>query len=240
MKASMMRSRGVPAVAGLARERWAAGFGTGRFAGHDAPPDARLHRDESSAPNEGRSKARHSRSGAIQPAKSLPRLVAAATALVISGSRPSVPISTSSAAAVVPPGEVTFCRKRRGRQRRAMQQFAGAGDGLARELLGERRRQAGRSAGLRHRFGQQEDIGRAGARHRGHRVHQRFVVDPFDRAGRGQQARGRACAPARVTRRLPTATVMPRPIAAGVFGMARTIAALGQGAFRGSRACARP
>ena len=36
--------------------------------------------------------------------------VAAAIALVISGSRPSSAISTSSAAAVVPPGEVTFCR----------------------------------------------------------------------------------------------------------------------------------
>src|SRR4051794_26623873 len=41
----------------------------------------------------------------------LAALVAAAMALVISGSRPSAPISTSSAAAVVPPGEVTFWRK---------------------------------------------------------------------------------------------------------------------------------
>ena len=39
------------------------------------------------------------------------RAVAAATALCSSGAKPSLPISTSSAAAVVPPGEVTFSRK---------------------------------------------------------------------------------------------------------------------------------
>ncbi len=38
-------------------------------------------------------------------------------------------------------------------------------------------------------------------------------------------AHGRACAAVAVTRALATATVMPRPIAAGVFGMARTTAA---------------
>jgi hypothetical protein len=44
----------------------------------------------------------------IQPASSRPRLVAAATARSISRLRPSGAISMSSAAAVVPPGEVTF------------------------------------------------------------------------------------------------------------------------------------
>ena len=43
-------------------------------------------------------------------ANSLERRVAAATARVSSGCMPSFPISTSSAAAVVPPGEVTFWR----------------------------------------------------------------------------------------------------------------------------------
>ena len=138
-----------------------------------------------------------------QPASSAPRAcAAAATALVISGSTPSSPISTSSAAAVVPPGEVTFARSVAAIERRAMQQFAGAGDGLARQLVGERRRQTGGDAGLRQRFGQQEHIGRAGARHRRDRVHQRLVIDPFDRAGRGEQRRARACARARSTRRI--------------------------------------
>src|ERR1700687_3025683 len=41
-------------------------------------------------------------------ASSFERLVAAATARVSSDCMPSGPISTSSAAAVVPPGEVTF------------------------------------------------------------------------------------------------------------------------------------
>ena len=43
------------------------------------------------------------------PASSRERVVAAAMALVISGASPSFAISTSSAAAVVPPGDVTFC-----------------------------------------------------------------------------------------------------------------------------------
>jgi hypothetical protein len=43
-------------------------------------------------------------------ANSLERRVAAATARVNSDCRPSGPISTSSAAAVVPPGDVTFWR----------------------------------------------------------------------------------------------------------------------------------
>src|SRR5476651_702596 len=45
------------------------------------------------------------------PARSRPRLVAAMTALVNSGSSPFWPIRTSSAAAVVPPGDVTLARK---------------------------------------------------------------------------------------------------------------------------------
>ena len=43
-------------------------------------------------------------------ANSFERRVAAATARIISDCMPSGPIKTSSAAAVVPPGEVTFWR----------------------------------------------------------------------------------------------------------------------------------
>ena len=82
----------------------------------------------------------------IQLPSSRERRVAAATAAFISGSRPSFAISTSSAAAVVPPGEVTFLRKRRGVFRRQMQEFAGAGDGDAREFFGKCRRQTRGSA----------------------------------------------------------------------------------------------
>ena len=47
----------------------------------------------------------------LYPASLRERSVAAATAFFKSGGRPSSRISTSSAAAVVPPGEVTFSRK---------------------------------------------------------------------------------------------------------------------------------
>ena len=102
-----------------------------------------------------------------------------------------------------------------------MQQFAGAGDGFAGEPCGKLRRQAGRDTGAREFFGEQEHIGRTGAGDRGHRVHQAFIVDPFHRA-RGAQQRicGGALRGADILR--GAATVMPRPIAAGVFGMART------------------
>ena len=111
-------------------------------------------------------------------------------ARIISGCMPSWPISTSSAAAVVPPGEVTFWRSVAGSKVRAMQQLAGAGDGFAREFCGKLGRQAGLDTGAREFFGEQEHIGRAGAGHGGHRVHQAFVVDPFDRTGGAQQRVG--------------------------------------------------
>lgn len=46
-----------------------------------------------------------------QPASSRERRVAAAIARVNNSSKPPGPINTSRAAAVVPPGEVTFFRK---------------------------------------------------------------------------------------------------------------------------------
>ena len=132
-------------------------------------------------------------------------------------------MSTSSAAAVVPPGEVTFCRKRRGVEIGAVQQFAGAGDGLTREPAGEVGRQAGSDAGLGHGLRKQEHVGRPGAGHGGDGVDQAFVVDPFDLADGGEQARGELaliCADLGVGGGDGDAA----PIAAGVFGMARTIA----------------
>ena len=69
-----------------------------------------------------------------------------------------------------------------------MQQLAGTRDGFARESCppsGGGRPAA--VAGLGQRFGEQEDVGRSRAGHRRHRVHQRFVVDPFDGAGRSKQ-----------------------------------------------------
>ena len=167
-----------------------------------------------------------SRSGAQASACQFARRrVAAAIALVSSSSKPPGPISTSSAAAVVPPGEVTFCRNVAAPSRRSMQQFAGAGDGFVREPGRKRRRQSGGDAGVGHRFGQQEYVGRAGAGQCGYRVHQRFVARPirpcrWRRADSVASLRWRARhLGVRRSRR-----VMPRPMAAGVFGIARTIA----------------
>ena len=107
-----------------------------------------------------------------------------------------------------------------------MQQFAGAGDGFARQPRGERapagRRRCRPASSLRpagtHRPGPEPDT-------RGHRVHQRSRRSPIrpcrwrraDRVGELALAR-------RDLARCGQATVMPRPMAAGVFGMARTIA----------------
>ena len=119
----------------------------------------------------------------VQPS-SIERFFAASTARVRSGCRPSSAISTDSAAAVVPPGEVTFLRSTAGES------------GLAASSAPEpatvcRARSSARSsgqAGLARRFGEafgeQEDIGRARARHGGHRIDQRFVVDPGELADR--------------------------------------------------------
>ena len=71
------------------------------------------------------------------------------TALVSSGSRPPSPISTSSAAAVVPPGEVTLRSQCRRIELGAMQQLAGARNRRPRELLRQRARQAGGLARMR-------------------------------------------------------------------------------------------
>ena len=71
-----------------------------------------------------------------------------------------------------------------------MQQFTGAGDGFAGELGRKLLRQASRDTGACEFFGEQEHVGRPRAGHRRHRVHQAFLVDPFDRARRAQQRVG--------------------------------------------------
>ncbi len=53
---------------------------------------------------------------------------------------------------------------------------------------GELGRQSGGDTGLGQAFDQQEDIGRAAARHRRHRIDQRLVLDPSDLAHGGEQA----------------------------------------------------
>ena len=68
-----------------------------------------------------------------------------------------------------------------------MQQFAGARHGFAREFCRQRFGQSRRNARAREFFGEQEDIGRAGAGHGGDRIHQRFVINPLDAASGAQQ-----------------------------------------------------
>ena len=53
-----------------------------------------------------------------------------------------------------------------------MQQLAGARDGFARQFCRKLLRQSRGDAGTRQLFGEQENIGGAGAGDRGHRVHQ--------------------------------------------------------------------
>ncbi len=68
-----------------------------------------------------------------------------------------------------------------------MEELARARDRGACERGGERCGQTCDGAGARHRLGEQEYVGRPRARERGHRVHERFVGDPFHDADRGQQ-----------------------------------------------------
>jgi len=91
------------------------------------------------------------------------RVASARPARVISDCSPSLPISTSSAAAVVPPGEVTFWRKVAGGKFRTMQQLARASDGFARQFCRKFFGQTGRDAGACQFLREQEHIGRAGA-----------------------------------------------------------------------------
>ncbi len=102
-----------------------------------------------------------------------------------------------------------------------MQQFARAGDGFARKLLRKRCRQARLRPGLGQRFGEQEDVSGpdpdtavTASISVSSSIHSTAPVggkEPVRIASRCVESALRG-----------TATVMPRPIAAGVFGMART------------------
>ena len=128
------------------------------------------------------------RSAGIQPASSRERRVAAATARLSSGCKPSSSaISTDSAAAVVPPGLVTLRRSVSADSVRAGEQLAGARDRLAGQSLRQVGRQPGFDSGPRQTLGQQEDVGRTAAGNGGHRVEQALVVDPEHAADRRQQ-----------------------------------------------------
>ena len=124
-----------------------------------------------------------------QPASSRERSVAAATAFFISGTKPFRPISTVERrrSRAARRGDIFPQRCRR----RASERWSNSPEPatVSRASFSARgRRQAGRNAGFRQRFREQKDIGRSRARHRRHRVHQRFVVDPFDRASCRKQA----------------------------------------------------
>ncbi|CEG09305.1 hypothetical protein BN961_02730 [Afipia felis] len=71
-----------------------------------------------------------------------------------------------------------------------MQQLARACHRLARKPRGQFRRKTRRDTSAGKLFGKQEDVSRARARHGGDGVHQRFVIYPFDAAGRAQQCIG--------------------------------------------------
>ena len=159
--------------------------------------------------------------------------------MVISGCRPSGAISTASAAAVVPPGEVTFWRSVAGSSGDWCSSSPEPETVARASRIGERRIEPGRDAGRGQAFGEQEHVGRTGAGDGGDRIDQRFVVDPADLADGRQQLVAQLRVGAAVTWALPTHTVMPRPIAAGVFGMVRTTAAPA-GKWRSKLAMVRP
>ena len=143
---------------------------------------------------------------------------------------------TSSAAAVVPPGEVTFRRAGRGADR------CGGAPRPRDSGAGEARREVGRQARRRARPGQalgQEDVGRPGAGHGRDRIDERLGGEPLDAADAGeQQIRHLALLGSPGLRHAPVA---PRPMLAGRFGMARTTArARGQTGRAGRRSSCRP
>ena len=154
-------------------------------------------------------------------ANSFDRCVAAATARIISAACRLSPISTSSAAAVVPPGEVTFWRSVAEESSERCSSSPEPATVSRASLVASCLRQARLDAGARQFLGEQEDIGRPRAGDRGHRIHQTLVsthsTEPVARSSASATAR---CAA--LTFFAATATVMPRPIAAGVLGIART------------------
>ena len=113
---------------------------------------------------------------------SAPRSVALRMASATRSRKP--PASKVSIAAwVVPLGEVTRRRSSAASSSDSVEHARGTQHGLQRQRARGLGGQAFGDAGSDHRFGQQEDIGRAAAGHGGDRVHLRFVVDPHGLAG---------------------------------------------------------
>ena len=112
---------------------------------------------------------------------------AASTALRIRSGIPPRAISTSSAAAVVPPGDVTALRSSAGDSREFAKQRAGANHRLARQRIRGRLAQPGRAPGSRQRLDQQEHIRRTRARHGRHRIHLTFRQRPDHQPERLEQ-----------------------------------------------------
>ena len=130
----------------------------------------------------------------------------------------------SSAAAVVPPGEVTFWRRVAGGKVALEQQLARARHGGAREALGEIGGKAGVRAGLGQALDKMEHISRPGPRQGRDRIDEIFALDSHSTMPtlRKQRIGSRRCVS--LTSRLAAAPVAPRPMLAGRLGMARTIA----------------
>ena len=142
---------------------------------------------------------------------------------VISGARPSLPISTSSAAAVVPPGEVTFSRNTAASSAERCSSSPEPATVSRASFCGKRR------PAVRRRRRLAPALRQAG-RHRPAPIPTPPSPRPSALRRRSIRRRrwrqSRRCASSRCAGSTSrgTATVMPRPIAAGVLGMARTSA----------------
>ena len=100
---------------------------------------------------------------------------------------PSSAISTSSAASGRAAGRGDVAAQLRRILGRKPRQLARARDGRPRQADRELGGQARRDARFGEAFDQQEHIGRAAARDRGHRIEQRFILDPGDLADGAEQ-----------------------------------------------------
>ena len=110
-----------------------------------------------------------------------------------------------------------------GRRAFAPHQLGRAFDRPARELHRKLRRETQFLRRGRKRFGQRKHVGRPASRYRRDGVDRGLLVQPMKRADRAEQRLAPATLLAGASG-LAKAAVTPRPIAAGVLGMARTIA----------------
>ena len=135
--------------------------------------------------------------GATAGLPSASALARAASTAAMKASRAPRVSSTAIAASVVPPGEVTMRRSSAGESGDA----AASAAEPATVCSARRRATAGGSPIWRpasmQRLEEQEDVGRARARQRRHRVELRFLADPDQLAGRREQRRSRRRGPRR-------------------------------------------